>query len=327
MPAANTGPLYLGAYTGTWLNPVKTWHTPTNTALTAGVSAVAPTTIVNDPGTIAYPGSFGSMKWYPNEEGNPWKTTEVDGNTDFYEIKERIAAYNTLKSKYVTTDNPAYEILRKAYNTDLAKLKEWNGTVLNYMGWSQVAKPTIPDRPCPPAGVRAWNDLKIDWAGGISSFTDAKKADKTATPATNDSVKSALDSFRQGYMLASTSETPSSSTITYTTHTFGLLGQGTDTDPGVSGSSTTSKAWSWAPSTTDTHHLMFSILPYDYTDTGLSGAGDKIEILSKLVPFNDWLTSVATPDSAPAAIEPDNVHAHGLVASAIGFAAVAAALL
>lgn len=57
------------------------------------------------------------MRWYPYEDGNPWQSTAYDENFDFLDYKAQVSAYNALKTTYDGTTKPAYETLRKAYNT------------------------------------------------------------------------------------------------------------------------------------------------------------------------------------------------------------------
>lgn len=149
---------------------------------------------------------------------------------------------------------------------------------------------TIPPRPCPPVRPEAYTaqynsiNFKKDIGGTASTAAFAswgigERSNYYAILDENNSVQAALGSFKQGYLQVSTDTTAG---VTQNTtvrknvfHTYGLLGQGPAQDPTAT---TPAKAFQWhTASATSTHHMMFSILPYDAADAGLT-TGQKIEI-------------------------------------------------
>ena len=217
-------------------------------------------------------------------------------------MKQEYDAYNVQKTAY-NTQLLAYNTLKDQYNL---ALKEETQRVADVFR-SMITPPTsIPDRPCKPDQIAAYDGPKMVWSTATTAFaawTSTIKGEKSAILTENSSVDNVIGSFKQGYIQTSidTSIDPQTATQRENVyHTYGLLGQGVEVDP----FNTTNKAFQWKTTTsTATHSMMFSLLPYDYTDTGLTGS-NKVQVNSTIVAF-DARTDVIYPTQPVAGIDPD----------------------
>lgn len=232
---------------------------------------------------------MGTLTYYPNQAG-PYQSTATD-TKDWLKVKESYDQYNLDKAAWETT-NTAYNLLRTAYNAELEKERLRNE---DFLGMLFLPPFPIPQRPCAPDTFPAYDGLKIvyDNAVAFSAWT-TQKTDKSAIFTDNSSVKAAINSWRQGYLSPSTDATAGSQTIAMqqnVAHIYGRLGQGAAVgDPNSATNTVKAYQWTSVP-TTKTHHLMFSILPYDRTDTGLTGAAE-LKFKAKIVAWDTTLETL-----------------------------------
>ena len=318
--------MFLGTYTSEeWPNPIQSFTQSPTVAGTAQASTTTPTITSNNPDTFGYPGSVGTLRWYPNQAG-PYQSTATD-TKDWLEVKNSYDAYTVAKTAWEAT-NTAYDVLRAAYNTELAKERARNE---DFLGQYFVPAFPIPDRPCPPDTFPAYDGLKIVYTTttAFAAWT-TEKADKSAIFTDNSSVIAPINSFRQGYLSSSSDPTASQTTALQANvwHTYGRLGQGAAVgDP--SAATQTVKAYQWTTiDTTKTHHLMFSILPYDGSDTTGVAVSGSLTFKAKIVAWDTTLaTDVVQPTQPNAAIQPEAANAQGLVASTVALAGILAVSL
>jgi hypothetical protein len=70
----------------------------------------------NDPSAFGFPGSVGTLRWFPNQAG-PYQSTATD-TQDWMEMKQNYDQYTVEKTAWETT-NTAYNSLRVSYNVAL----------------------------------------------------------------------------------------------------------------------------------------------------------------------------------------------------------------
>jgi len=175
------------------------------------------------------------------------------------------AAYEALKT--------TYESAKTTYNAALKTEATRNNDILAQ--WF-TAPTKIPVRPCPPDVPAAYVGPKIDWWLATSNLVNNVNATSRVEGygvldrmAATIMPKPSLNSgFVQAAPDISNGVTPN---ITFAGHTFGLLGQGNATLP------TNGIAFPYRTVSTETHHMMLSLFPYDETDTTGVANGQTIE--------------------------------------------------
>ena len=211
------------------------------------------------------PGSLGKFNYYTTQVG-PYtgastSTTEMDSIV----LLDAFAAKTTENSAYSSTKT-TYDGLKDTYNTAIDTEKARQADILKL---AFEAYAVVPERPCPPYQPSAYSGPKIDWwvaSNAIASINDTTIAAGYGTLA--NMADTAKPSLNAGFVQATPDSTDSTtSTITWSGHTFGLQGQGIATMPadGIAFSIVT-------PVATALHGCMVSIFPYDGTWTGLTSA-------------------------------------------------------
>jgi len=323
LPSVSATPAFLGNYDQSWPNPINTWKVEgyMDTPIASSLLPIA----INNPAEYIS-GSIGKLKYMPAVDGAYNKNRgirEIDSGDVFAMIDE----YNQDKKDYLETMKN-YNIAKDEYNNALKREGLRRTDAFKLMTTKMTV---IPPRPCFPTQLEpyteAWLDLNFNW--GYQANLGVV-SDKRAIPVENDGIRSAIGSFKQGYLRASSDTAIIPNTAAqqeYVMHTYGLLGQGPKNDPA------TAKGWQWAtPQTGSTRSLMFSVLPYDPTDTGLTGS-DEITFTAKLVEF-DLKTSVLKPNQPIPAVAPDaftletltNIGATAVLPSALALVGAALSL-
>lgn len=242
---SSSTPAFLGAYSGQWPNPMKTW-TVAGVSSALQASAVVP---ITSNAAMPFPGSIGDINFYPSEAG-PYKYTNLQ-TWDYGQLKMEYDAYNVVKSAY-NTRLLAYNKLKDEYNL---ALKEEKARVADLFRAAITPPTSIPDRPCKPDHIAAYTGPKMVWSTATTAFsawTDTTKAEKSAILKENSSVDNVIGSFKSGYIQTSTdtSITQTAALIQNVYHTYGLLGQGASTDPAA----TTTRAFQWKAATATATH-------------------------------------------------------------------------
>jgi len=123
-----------------------------------------------------------------------------------------------------------------------------------------------------------------------------------------------------GYMLPSAADTGSVTAAAGAARVYGHFGYGDLQE------ATTVKAFQWfAATSTTTHHMMVSILPYTFAEAALTGT-DTITLSWYGKAFDDSMYAITKPSQPSSTNAPDAAGAKSLLASATVLAAVAATL-